>query len=83
MKQGDKQQAEPAGPDVGNKHGTVVVAWFGEIIQAAFRAMVVHFKWPDKRPGAGFEGVALVATRAFEVENTVGFGAFLQKCHDR
>lgn len=71
VKQRDKKQAEPARPDIADKHGAVVVAGLREVVEATFRAAVEHVKRFDKRPGARFKSFAFVALRAFEVKNAV------------
>mgnify|MGYP007037409347 CR=1 FL=1 len=82
MKQRHKQHAEPARPNVGNEHGTVIITGLREIIQVAFRAPFQHVKRLDKRPASGFKHVAFVATGAFQVNNAIGFASFF-KHNDR
>lgn len=78
FKNGDGQQRKPAGPDIGNEHGAVIVPRLGEIIEVALRATLQHFEWLHERPAAGFERSAFLTARAFQVKNAVGFGRFFK-----
>jgi hypothetical protein len=81
VKKGDEKQAKPPRPDVRNEHGAVVVTRFGEKVEVALGAALEHFDGFDERPTARLESFAFVATRAFEVKNAIGFGAFFKKRH--
>ena len=71
MEKTHKKQAKPTGPDVGNKHGTVIVTRFRPIVKVAFGTALQHLKGFYKRPTAGFEGLAFVATGTFGKKNAV------------
>jgi len=72
-----KQQAKPGCPDIGNKHSTVIIAWFGIVVQIAFGAAVAHIERFFKRPAARFKHRLLLTARALQVKNTVGFAPLL------
>ena len=76
VKQSDKKQAEPAAPHVGNKHGAVIITGLREIVEVALGAALQHVERFDKRPTAGFKHLPFVATRAFQIKNTVRLGTF-------
>lgn len=78
VKKHDEQQAEPPRPDVGNKHRSVIIARLRKIIQVTLRATLEHIDGFHKRPTARFERLPLVASRTFQVKNTVGFRAFFE-----
>ena len=79
MKKRYKQQAEPSGPDIGNKHGAIIVTRFREIIEVTFWATFEHVKRPNKGPTSCFEHFTLMTSRTFEVKNTISSGSFFKK----
>jgi hypothetical protein len=81
VKKGNENQAKPPCPDVRNKHGAVVITGLRKKIEVTFGAAMEHLDGLDERPTTRFERFALVATRAFEIKNTVSFGAFSEKRH--
>ena len=65
MEKRDKEQTKPAGPDVRNKHGAVVISWFRKVIEVTFGAALQHIKRPNKRPTARFKNISLVTSWTF------------------
>jgi hypothetical protein len=76
MKKRDKQQAEPSGPYVGDKHGAIIVTRFRKIIKVTFWATFEHVKRPNKGPTARFKHFTLMTSWTFEVKNTISSGSF-------
>jgi len=74
-----KNEGKEGRPDIGNEHGPVVVTRFGFVVKVADRATLAHVCAFYERPTARFKRVGFLATRAFDKENTMGFGAFLQE----
>lgn len=76
-KDSHKQEAKPGCPDIRNKHGTVIIARLGIVIQIAFGAALPHIERFFERPAARFKHRLLLTPWALQVKNTVGFAPLL------
>lgn len=71
VEKGDKKQAKPASPNVGDKHGAVVIARFREVVQITFRTALQHIERLHKRPAACFKNFTFMASWAFQMQYTI------------
>ena len=73
-----KANREKGRKDVGQEHGSVIVARLGEEILIAFVAALLHLKGFLKAEAAGFKHITFVATGALDIKDAVCFGAFAE-----
>lgn len=78
MEKEHKTNGEKSSENIGQEHGTVIVARLGKEVFVALVAALLHFKGFLKAEAAGFEHVTFVAVGAFDVENAVCFGTFAE-----
>jgi hypothetical protein len=79
VENGHKNQGKESSPDIGNEHGSVVITRFRLIVQITNRTTFAHLRAFHKRPAARFKSAGFLATRTFNKENTMRFGAFLKE----
>lgn len=73
-----KKEAKPSCPDIGNKHGSIIVARLREIVKVTFGTTFQHIKRPYKCPASCFKHISLLTAWTFQVNNTVRLCSFFK-----